>query len=123
MEYTQYVSYAVFAAEQVLDIFEHKYPEDKRPRAAIEAAKKCIENPSEENRKTAYYAIFAGSYTSTTAAASASAAFYAATVSSSVVDAYAAKAARAASNAYFYTDKMLLKILNYGLNLLEANNG
>ena len=27
MTYKQYVSYAVFAAEQVIDIFEKKYPE------------------------------------------------------------------------------------------------
>ena len=37
MNYKKYVSYAVFAAEQVIDIFEKKYPNDKRPRAAIEA--------------------------------------------------------------------------------------
>ena len=42
MEYDQYVSYAVDAAEQVIDIYEKKYPKDDRPRKAIEAAKKCI---------------------------------------------------------------------------------
>ena len=42
MNYDQYVSYAVFAAEQVINIYEKKYPNDKRPRLAIEAAKKCI---------------------------------------------------------------------------------
>ena len=50
MTYKQYVSYAVYAEEQVIDIFEKKYPDDKRPRLAIEAAKKCIKNPSKENR-------------------------------------------------------------------------
>jgi hypothetical protein len=61
MEYKDYVSYAVFAAEQVIDIYEKKYPNDKRPREAIEAAKKCIENPSEENKKAANaaYAAYA----------------------------------------------------------------
>lgn len=53
MDYKQYASYAVFAAEQVIDIFEKKYPNDKRPRAAIEAAKECIKDPSEENKKAA----------------------------------------------------------------------
>lgn len=53
MNYKQYVSYAVFAAEQVLDIYEKKYPDNKRPRKAIEAAKRCIENPSEENKNAA----------------------------------------------------------------------
>ena len=42
MTYDQYVSYAVYAAEQVIDIYEKKYPDDKRPREAIEAAKRCI---------------------------------------------------------------------------------
>ena len=53
MEYKQYVSYAVFAAEQVIDIYEKKYPNDKRLRQAIDAAKKCIDNPSKENRDAA----------------------------------------------------------------------
>jgi len=42
MTYDQYVSYAVYAAEQVIDIYEKKCPDDKRPRLAIEAAKNCI---------------------------------------------------------------------------------
>src|SRR3990167_9357271 len=47
----QKIQYAVFAAEQVLDIFEKRYPEDKRPRKAIESAKKVAEDDSEENRR------------------------------------------------------------------------
>ena len=54
MDYKQYVSYAVFAAEQVIDIYEKKYPNNKRPREAIKAAKKCIDNPSKENKAAAY---------------------------------------------------------------------
>ena len=53
MEYKQYVSYAVFAAEQVIDIYEKKYPNNKAPRLAIEAAKKCIGDPSDENKQAA----------------------------------------------------------------------
>src|SRR3990167_7567522 len=49
LSYKGYVSYAVFAAESVIGIYEKKYPNDKRPREAIEAAKRCIDNPSEEN--------------------------------------------------------------------------
>ena len=56
MNYKQRVQYAVFAAEQVIGIYEKKYPDDKRPRQAIEAAKKCIENPSKENKKATYAA-------------------------------------------------------------------
>ena len=40
MTYKQYVGYAVYAAKQVLSIFEKKYPNDKRPRKTIKATKK-----------------------------------------------------------------------------------
>ena len=45
------VKYAVYSAEHVIDIFEKQYPDDDRPRKAIECAKAWIENPSEDNRK------------------------------------------------------------------------
>lgn len=53
MDYRGYVSYAVYAAELVLPIWEKKYPDDKRPRKAIEAAKRCIDDPSDENKEAA----------------------------------------------------------------------
>jgi len=59
MEYNQYVSYAIFAAEQVLDIYEKQYPDDKRPRQAIDAAKKCLKDPSKKNKNAAYAAYAA----------------------------------------------------------------
>ena len=59
MERPQYLAYAVFAAERVLNIFEQAHPEDKRPRMAIEAARRCIADDSDENRKTAYSAAAA----------------------------------------------------------------
>ena len=34
--------YAIFAAEQVIGIYEKKYPNDDRPRKAIEAAKAVL---------------------------------------------------------------------------------
>ena len=40
--YKQRVQYAVFAAEQVIQIYEKKYSDNKKPREAIEAAKKCL---------------------------------------------------------------------------------
>ena len=61
--YKDYVSYAVFAAEQVIDIYERKYPNDGRPRKAIEAAKLCIKNPSKKNKSAAAGAIYAASHT------------------------------------------------------------
>src|SRR3990167_2896179 len=37
------VRYAIFAAEQVINIYEKKYPGDLRQRKAIDAAKKYLE--------------------------------------------------------------------------------
>ena len=59
MEYRDYVAYGVYAAESVIDIFKKKYPDDKRLRKAIEATKRCIENPSEENKEAAGEAAWA----------------------------------------------------------------
>ncbi len=56
MNKKQAVQYAIFAAEQVIDIYEGKYPNDKRPRNAIEAAKAYLKNPS---KKTKAYAAAA----------------------------------------------------------------
>lgn len=50
------VELAVYAAEQVIDIYEGRYPGDPRPRNAIEAAKRWLADPSEENRLLATYA-------------------------------------------------------------------
>ncbi len=95
MDYKQRVSYAVFAAEQVIDIFEKKYPNDKRPRKAIEAAKKCIENPSEKNRKAANATIYAAN-------AAANAATNTAAYAAANAAADAAYAANAAAHAAAY---------------------
>jgi len=101
MTYKQYVSYAVFAAEQVLGIFEKKYPNDDRPRKAIEAAKKCIDNPSKRNKAAAAaYAAYAAAYAADDADA-------------------AAAAAAADAAAYDVRNKMKQKILNYGIGLLR----
>ena len=62
LPYKGCVSYAVYAAEQVIDIYEKKYPNDKRPREAIEAAKKCIKSPTAKNKKDAYAAAYADAY-------------------------------------------------------------
>ena len=103
MSYKQYVSYAVFAAEQVIDIYEKKYPKDKRPRAAIEVAKKCIENPSVENKLAAVNAAYAA---------------YAAYAAADAADAAdAANAVNAA--AYAVNAAAKIKILNYGLSLID----
>jgi hypothetical protein len=96
MKYKQYVSYAVYAAEQVIDIFEAEHPDDKRPRLAIEAAKKCIKKPTEENKIAVY-----------DAADFAAAAAAAADAADAAFDDAAEK-------------KMKSKIINYGIKLLKG---
>lgn len=53
MRRKSYLKYAIYAAELVLDLYEKEYPSDKRPREAINAAKKCIEKPITENKNAA----------------------------------------------------------------------
>ena len=50
------VALAIFSAEQCLKNFEKVYPKDKRPRQAIQAAKKWLKNPTEENESAAWSA-------------------------------------------------------------------
>ena len=57
---------AIFAAELIIDIFEKKYPDDKRPRQAIEAAKNWTKDPSAA--KVASAAREAGAYCAASAA-------------------------------------------------------
>ena len=107
MERKQCLAYAIFAAEQVLSIFEKKYPDDLRPRKAIEAAKKVLESDTQENRDVAYAAYaYAAAYA---ADAAADAAAYA--------DDAAADAAYAADAAAYA--QMKIKILQYGISLLK----
>jgi hypothetical protein len=40
------VAFAILCAESVIKVYEDKYPNDDRPRKAIEAAKKYIKKPS-----------------------------------------------------------------------------
>ena len=47
------IRYAVFASEQVLDIFEKEYPGDDRPRKAIEAAQVVIADNTGTTREAA----------------------------------------------------------------------
>jgi len=118
MKYKQYVLYAVFAAEQVIDIFEKEYPDDDRPRKAIEAAKKCIKRRSKKNIKAASTAFAAAA---TSAYIAADAAFDAASATAwaaARADDWAA--ARAADDAAINDIRMMIKILKYGLSLLKG---
>ena len=87
------VRLAIEFAERVLPLFEAEYPDDDRPRKTLEAAKACLENPTEENRRKADNAAEAArsaSYAARSAVAAAEAARSAS---------YAAEAARSASYA------------------------
>jgi hypothetical protein len=47
------VSLAIYAAELVIGIYEARYPDDMRPRQAIDAARKWLKDPTEVNRQAA----------------------------------------------------------------------
>lgn len=93
------IMYAIYAAEQVIDLYEKEYPKDDRPRNAIEVAKEYLKNPNKGTKKAAYATVYADAYAAAYATAYA------------VYDAYAA--------AYSST-KMKCKIIKYGLTLLRC---
>ena len=55
------VQWAAECAKRVLRYYEDRYPEDKRPREAIQAALKWAKDPTEANRAAAYAAYAAAS--------------------------------------------------------------
>ena len=137
LDYKGYVSYAVFAAEQGIEIYEEKHPDDKRPREAIEKAKACIDDPSEKNKSAAAdaaayaadaaYAAYAvnSAYAADAADAAAYAADAAAYAADAAYAAYAvnsAYAADAADAAYAAREKMRIKILRYGIGILPEGD-
>ena len=88
------VLFAIFCAESVLDLFEKKYPNDDRPRKAIEATKEYLKNPIEKNAAhAAAYAYAAYAH------AAAHAAYDAHTAHAADVYAAAAYAAHAVAHA------------------------
>lgn len=145
----QCTKYAIYAAEQVISIYEKSHPKDKRPRKAIQTASKVLKNDTPINRKLAYgaaraaysaadtcSAAYCPAYAPAYSAATAYHAAYAA-VGSVVVcvsyyeSAYAAVEA-AANAAYAYAANakaaydariiMQIEILNYGLKLLNIKH-
>ena len=117
MSRPQYLAYAIFAAEQVIDLFEKKYPEDSRPRKAIQAAKVVLKNDTAENREAAWAAAWAARAAG--AAVVDGAAAWAA--GAAAWEAGAAWAARAAAWAAWKAGAaMKLKILKYGIGLIEG---
>jgi hypothetical protein len=67
------VRMAIACAEHVLEHVEKKYPLDKRPRKAIEAARKWLEDPTADAAAYDAYAAAAAAYAAASAYASADA--------------------------------------------------
>ena len=59
MSENQQRKWAVYNAESVLHIYEKEYPDDKRPRQAIKAAKRYLNNPSDKNGTACSAAMYA----------------------------------------------------------------
>jgi len=87
--------HAIYCAEAVLSIYEERYPNDNRPRAAIEAAKACLKNPTKENKDIVYDAAAYAGYAGYDAAYAADAAAYAAAYAAYAATYYAAFASYA----------------------------
>ena len=94
------VKLAIFSAELVIDIYEKQYPNDDRPRKAIEAAKAYLKDPSDAAAYAANAAAY-GAYAANAAAYAANAAANAANAAAYGA-AYAANAAANAANAAAY---------------------
>ncbi len=92
------VKLSIYSAELVLKNYEKVYPNDYRPRKAIEAAKNWLENPTEINIKAARSAAESAASAARSAAESAES---------------AESAASAASAARSAADKLLANIHNY----------
>jgi hypothetical protein len=137
MNRTSQIKYAIYVAEQVLHIFEEKYPDDARPRKAIQAAKKYLKKRTKNNdiadaANAAYASANAAAYSATYAIAAADAAYatyavaYATYVADIAADANAASAnaayaAYASANAAYAAANvagMKISILNKGIELI-----
>jgi len=105
----QSVTLAIAFANRVLDKFEVAYPDDKRPRKAIEAAQAWLDNPIKENAGVAHaaahdtHAIAYDARDAAYAAYSARDAAYAAAYSVADAAYAAARAAARAADASDYT--------------------
>src|SRR3990167_114103 len=59
MRRPQFITYAIFAAEQVIDLYERQCPGDARPRQAIAAARACLNAPGDQTAGAAEAATWA----------------------------------------------------------------
>jgi hypothetical protein len=124
------IKYAIYSARLVIDIFEEKYPNDNRPRKAIEAAELYLEGKvtKEQIRDAAdaAYAAYAAAYAAVDAAVAAYVAVVATDTAYAAADDaanYADKSAIYAAAAANYADRkeMFRSIITYGLTLIEES--
>ncbi len=106
------VALSIFSAELCLKEFEKVFPDDKRPREAIEAAKKWLAEPTKENELSAAWSAWSAARSAESAARSAeSAAESAESAAESAAwsaESAAESAAWSASAAYEkFADKLL----------------
>jgi len=120
---------AVYCAELVLPMFERKYPNDKRPRQAIQATKNWINSPTEKNRaiaRTAKVAALAvGDVTVGIPGIVAWITAWAAEVVESDIEAIIVKSVTgtARNSADVVKDKgSIVKIIDYGIELLKLES-
>jgi len=95
--------FACWCAEQVLPNFENKYPEDKRPRQAIETAKRYADGKATKKELSAANSAARSAADSAARSAANSAAYYAARSAANSAAYFAAYFA-ADSAAYFAAD-------------------
>jgi hypothetical protein len=123
MDYKQYVLYAVYSAEKCIEEYEKHYPDDDRPRKAIEAAKLCAFDPTQENKEAARSARSAARSAGAAAWSAWSAARSAGAAAESAAWSAAESAARSAGAAAWSARSARYKdLLEYGVSLFEDNN-
>ena len=126
MDHRKKVRYAIFAAEQVIAIYEKKYPGDQRPRKAIEAARAYLKAKGKKQKDAADAAANAAAHAAYAADAAANAVYaaYAAANAAHAAHAAAHAAANAAAYAAAYAAhaahaaELKEKIIKFGLEII-----
>ena len=114
------IRFAVYCAKDVSPIYEAEYPNDDRPRKAIEAAETCMKSNTKKNRDAARAADAArvASWAADAAWAAADAAARAA-ASAAWAAARAADAAWVAADVASNDQSAMSRYIEYGVGLLE----
>jgi len=115
----QCVKYAIFSAELVIDNYEQKYPDDDRPRKAIEAVRNYLNNKTEENRENAWSAARSAENAARSAEGDAWCAARSAASAAWCAARSAENAERSAENAACAENAAFKTIITYGLSLLN----